>query len=107
MGPTGPLDFGLIMSDLGLGAVVTAPIVTVGVGLEELPSPGWGDPCFLAKPSHEMATVVGIGCDLGRPLSEDGHGKVTKYLVCGDDPTRFAHAPGMMKMFQSMLRNSS
>ena len=40
MGPMGPLDFGLIVGDLGLGAVVTAPIVMVGIGLEELPSPG-------------------------------------------------------------------
>ena len=44
MGLVGPLGFGLVMSDLGLGAVVTAPVSTVGVGLKELLSPGRGNP---------------------------------------------------------------
>ena len=108
MGLVGPLDFGLVMSDLGLGAVVTAPVSPVGVGLEELSSPGGGNPCLLAKPSHEMAAVKGTRGDLGRPLPEDVHGEVLKHLVRGDDPhvgTRFAHALGMMKMFQSVSRN--
>ena len=74
------------MSNLGLGAVVTALVSLVGVGLKELSSPGGGDPSLLAKPSHEMATVEGTGSDLGRPLPEDVHGEVTEYLVCGDDP---------------------
>ena len=86
MGLAGLLDFGLVMSDLGLGAVVTAPVSTVGVGLKELLSPGGGNPCLLAKPSHEMATVEGTGGDLGWPLPEDIHGEVMKYLVHGDDP---------------------
>ena len=86
MGPMGPLDFSLIMSNLGLGAVVTAPIATVGIGLEEFPSLGRGDPTVLAKPSHEMATVEGTGGDLGRPLPKGGHGEVAKYLVHRDDP---------------------
>ena len=43
MGPTGPLDFGLVMSNLGLGAVVTAPVSTVSVRLKELLSPGGGN----------------------------------------------------------------
>ena len=86
MGVMGPLDFSLVMSDLGLGAVVAAPVSTVGVGLEELPSLGGGNPCLLAKPSREMATVEGMGGDLRRPLPEDAHGEVMKYLVCGDDP---------------------
>ena len=74
------------MSDLGLGAVVTAPVSPVGIGLEELLSPGGGNPCLLAKPSHEMAAVEGMGGDLGRLLPEDVHGEVTKHLVRGDDP---------------------
>ena len=82
----GLLDFSLVMSDLGLGAVVTAPVSPVGIGLEELLSPGGGNPCLLAKPSHEMAAVEGMGGDLGRPLPEDDHGGVTKHLVRGDDP---------------------
>ena len=86
MGLTGPLDFGLVMSDLGLGAVVTAPVLMVGIGLEELLSLGGGNPCLLAKPSHKMATVEGMGGDLGRPLPEDTHGEVAKYLVRRDDP---------------------
>ena len=57
MGPAGLLDFGLVVSDLGLGAVVTAPVSPVGIGLEELSSPGGGNPCLLAKPSREMAAV--------------------------------------------------
>ena len=86
VGPTGPLGFGLVMSNLGLGAVVTAPVSPVGIGLEELSSPGGGDPCLLAKPSRKMAAVKGEGGDLGGPLPEDVHGEVTKHLVCGDDP---------------------
>ena len=42
MGPVGLLDFGLVMSDLGLGAVVTAPVRPVSVGLKELSSLGGG-----------------------------------------------------------------
>ena len=88
MGLMGLLDFSLIVSNLGLGAVVTAPVLTVSIRLEELLSLGRGNPCLLAKPSHEMATVSveDTGGDLGRPLPEDGHGEVTKYLVRGDDP---------------------
>ena len=82
----GLLDFGLIVGDLGLGAVVTAPIATVSIWLKGLPSPGRGDPAVLAKPSHKMATVKGMGGDLGGPLPEGGHGEVMKYLVRGDDP---------------------
>ena len=86
MGPTGPLGFSLVVSNLGLGAVVTAPVSPVGIGLEELSSPGGGDPCLLAEPSREMAAVEGVGGDLGGPLPEDVHGEVTKHLVRGDDP---------------------
>ena len=86
MGPTGPLGFGLVVSDLGLGAVVTAPVSPVGIGLEELSSPSGGNPCLLAEPSCEMAAVEGAGCDLGGPLPEDVHREVTEHLVCGDDP---------------------
>ena len=86
MGPVGPLDFGLAVSNLGLGAVVTAPVSPVSVGLEELSSLGRGNPCLLAKPSHEMAAVEGMGGDLGRPLPKDVHGEVPKHLVCGDNP---------------------
>ena len=113
VGPTGPLDFSLVMSDLGLGAVVTAPVSTVGVGLEELPSPGGGNPCLLAKPSCKMATVESTGSDLGGALPENVHGEVTEYLstwFVGTIQvlvTSFAHASGMTKMFQSMSRNSS
>ena len=76
------------MSNLGLGAVVTAPVSMVGIGLKELPSLGGGNPCLLvlAKPSCKMATVKGTGSDLGGPLPENIHGEVTKYLVHGDDP---------------------
>ena len=73
------------MSNLGLGAVVTALVSLVGIGLEELLSPGGGNPCLLAKPSHKMAAVKGMGGDLGGPLPEDVNGEVTKHLVCGDD----------------------
>ena len=82
----GLLDFSLVVSNLGLRTVVTAPVSTVGIGIEELPSPGRGNPCLLAKPSCEMATVEGTGGDLERPLPENGHGEVMKYLVHGDDP---------------------
>ena len=81
----GPLDFGLVMSDLGLGAVVTASVSPVGIGLEELSSPSGGNPCLLAEPSCEMAAVEGTGGDLGGPLPEDVHGEVTKHLVHGED----------------------
>ena len=74
------------MSDLGLGAVVTALVLPVGIGLEELSSPGGGNPCLLAEPSCKMAAVECVGGDLGGPLSEDVHGEVTKHLVRGDDP---------------------
>ena len=74
------------MSDLGLGAVVTAPVLLVGIGFEELSSLGGGNPCLLAEPSHEMAAVESVGGDLGGPLPEDVHGEVTKHLVRGDDP---------------------
>ena len=75
------------MSDLGLGAVVTALVSPVSIGLEELSSLGGGNPCLLAKPSHEMAAVKGTRGDLGSPLPEDIHGEVPKHLVCGDDPS--------------------
>ena len=80
----GPLDFGLVMSNLGLGAVVTAPVLPVGIGLEELSSPSGGNPCLLAN--CEMTAVECAGSDLGRPLPEDVHREVTEYLVRGDDP---------------------
>ena len=83
---TGPLGFGLVMSDLGLGAVVTAPVSPVGIGLKELSSPSGGNPCLLAEPSHEMAAVECVGGDLGGPLPEDVHREVMKYQVRGDDP---------------------
>ena len=83
----GPHDFGLVVSDLGLGAVVTALVLPVGAGLEELSSPGGGNPCLLAQPSREMAAVKGTRGDLGRPLPEDVHGEVPKHLVRGDDPS--------------------
>ena len=86
MGPVGSLDISLVVSDLGLGTVVTAPVSPVGIGLEELLSPGGGDPCLLAEPSHEMAAVKGARGDLGGPLPEDVHGAVMKHLVRGDDP---------------------
>ena len=82
----GSLDFGLVVSDLGLGAVVTAPVSPVGVGLEELSSPSGCNPCLLAEPSREMAAIKGAGCDLGGPLPEDVPGEVTEHLVRGDDP---------------------
>ena len=85
MGLMGLLDFSLIVSNLGLGAVVSALIATDSIGLKELPSPGRGDPAVLAKPSRKMAIVEGMGGNLGRPFPEGGHGEVTKYLVCGDD----------------------
>ena len=97
------------MSNLGLGAVVTAPVSPVSIRLEELSSPGGGDPCLLAEPSHEMAAVECAGSDLGRPLPEDVHREVTEHLVRGTiqvSATSFAHALGMMKMFQSVSRNS-
>ena len=74
------------MSNLGLGAVVTALVLPVSIGLEELLSLGGGNPCLLAKPSCEMAAVKSVGGDLGGPLPEDIHGEVTKHLVHGDDP---------------------
>ena len=86
MGLVGPLDFGLVVSNLGLGAVVTAPVSLVSIGLKELSSPCMGNPCLLAEPSREMAAVKGAGGDLGGPLPEDIHEEVTKYLICGDDP---------------------
>ena len=86
MGLVGPLGFSLVMSNLGLWAVVTALVLLVGIGLKELSSPGGGNPCLLAKPSHEMATVESAGSDLGGPLPEDVHGEVTKHLVRGDNP---------------------
>ena len=86
MGPVGLLDFVPVMSNLGLGAVVTAPVPLVSVGLEELSSLGGGNPHLLAKPSHKMAAVESMGGDLGRPLPEDVHGEVMKHLVHGDNP---------------------
>ena len=86
MGPAGPLGFSLVVSDLGLGAVVTAPVSPVGIGLEELSSPSGGNPCLLAEPSREMTAVKCVGSDLGRPLPEDVHREVTEHLVRGDDP---------------------
>ena len=86
MGLVGLLDFGMIVGDLGLGAVVTAPIAMVSIWLKELPSPGRGDPAVLAEPFHEMATVEGMGGELGGPLPEGGHGEVAKFLVREDDP---------------------
>ena len=77
---------GLVVSDLGLGAVVTAQVSPVGIGLEELSSPSGCNPCLLAKPSREMAAIEGAGCDLGGPLPEDVHREVTEHLVRGDDP---------------------
>ena len=74
------------MSNLGLGAVVTAPVSPVSIGLEELSSPSGCNPCLLAEPSHEMAAVECAGSDLGRPLPEDMHREVMEHLVCGDDP---------------------
>ena len=74
------------MSDLGLGAVVTAPVSPVGIGLEELSSLSGCNPCLLAEPSREMAAIEGAGCDLGGPLPEDVHREVTEHLVRGDDP---------------------
>ena len=74
------------MSDLGLGAVVTALVSPVGIGLEELSSPSGGNPCLLAKPSREMTAVECAGSDLGGPLPEDVHREVMEHLVCGDDP---------------------
>ena len=56
----GLLGFTLVVSDLGLGAVVTALVSPVGIGFEELLSPGGGNPCLLAKPSHEMAVVESV-----------------------------------------------
>ena len=58
------------------GAVVTAPIAVVSIGLEELLSPGGVNSAVLAKPSHEMAAVNGMGGALGGPLPEGGHGEV-------------------------------
>ena len=81
----GLLGFGLVVSDLGLGAVVTAPVSPVGIGLEELSSPSGGNPCLLAKPSREMAAVECAGSDLGGPLPEDVHREVMEHLVRGDD----------------------
>ena len=86
MGPAGLLGFGLVVSDLGLGAVVTAPVSSVGIGLKELLSPSGGNPCLLAKPSRKMTAVECAGSDLGRPLPEDVHREVTEHLVRGDDP---------------------
>ena len=86
MSPTGSLDFGLVVSDLGLGAVVTAPVSLVGIGLEELSSPSGCNPCLLAEPSRRMAAIKGVGCDLGGPLPEDVHREVMEHLVRGDDP---------------------
>ena len=74
------------MSNLGLGAVVTALVSPVGIGLEELSSPSGGNPCLLAEPSREMTAVECAGSDLGRPLPEDIHREVTEYLVRGDNP---------------------
>ena len=74
------------MGDLGLGAVVTAPIAMVGIWLKELLCTCRGDPTVLAKPPHEMATVKSIGCNLGGPLPKAGHGEVMKDLVHGHDP---------------------
>ena len=82
----GPLGFGLVVSDLGLGAVVTAPVSPVGIGLKELSSRSGGNPCLLAEPSREMAAVKCAGSDLGRPLPEDVHREVMEHLVRGDDP---------------------
>ena len=81
----GPLGFGLVVSNLGLGAVVTALVSPVGIGLEELSSLGGGNPCLLAEPSHKMAAVESAGGDLGGPLPEDVHGEVTKHLAHGDN----------------------
>ena len=58
--------------------------MVVGIGLKELSSLGRGNPTTLAKPSHKMAAVA--GSDLGGPLPEEGHGELTKHLVCGDIP---------------------
>ena len=104
-----PLDFGLVVSNLGLGAVVTALVSPVGIGLEELSSPSGGNPCLLAKPSREMAAVECVGSDLGRPLPEDVHREVTKHLVRGDDPgvgDKFRPCVGDDEDFQSVSRNS-
>ena len=86
MGPAGLLGFGLVVSDRGLGAVITALVLPVGIGLEELLSPSGGNPCLLAEPSCEMTAVKCAGSDLGRPLPEDVHREVTEHLVRGDDP---------------------
>ena len=98
MGPTGPLGFGLVVSNLGLGAVVTALVSPVGIGLKELSSPSGGNPCLLAKPSCEMAAVECVGGDLGGPLPEDVHREVMKHLVHGDDP-------GVSNKFRPCIRD--
>ena len=105
----GLLGFGLVVSDLGLGAVVTAPVLPVGIGLEELSSPGGGNPCLLAKPSREMAAVESAGGDLGGPPPETSMGRSQSTWFVRTiqmSATRFAHVSGMTKMFQSVSRNS-
>ena len=60
MGLTGPLDFGLVMSDLGLGAVVTALVSTVGIS----PTQFW--PMQLGQ---TFAKFLQLGSSLGPFIS--------------------------------------
>ena len=109
MSPTGSLDFGLVVSNLGLGAVVTAPVSPVGIGLEELSSPSGCNPCLLAEPSRKMAAIEGAGCDLGGHSQKTSIGRSRSTWFVGTiqvSATSFAHVSGMTKMFQRTSRNS-
>ena len=105
----GPLGFGLVVRDLGLGAVVTAPVSPVGIGLKELSSPTGGNPCLLAEPSREMTAVELWGVTWGGHSQKTSIGRSRSTWFVGTIQvlaTSFAHASGMMKMFQSVSRNS-
>ena len=86
MGPMGLLDFSLIVSDLGLGAVVTALIVMVSIGLEELPSLGRGDLQFWPSHLARWLLLRVWGVTLGGHSQKVVMGEVVKYLVHGNDP---------------------
>ena len=82
----GPLQLSPIVCVLHLGTVVQSLGMAAGVGLNEILSPGGGDPTLLAKPSREMAAVKVFGSDPWGPLPEHILWEVVESLGSGHHP---------------------